>query len=175
MESLLEILKYTLPALLVFFTVLILLKSWSRNEERRRQQEFNMQLSDDILPVRMQAYERIILLLERISPDSMILRLGRPEYSANQLQKELLIAIKQEYDHNLSQQIYISSAGWEKVKTAKNQIIGLINTTMMELKPEASGTTLGKRILERLAELNDTPSQVAINFLKKEVRELFLN
>jgi hypothetical protein len=93
MEVLLEILKYTIPALIVFLTVVVMLRSWTRNEERRRNSEFNMHISDDILPVRLQAYERSILLLERISPESLILRVSRPEYSASQLLKELLSSI----------------------------------------------------------------------------------
>ena len=87
MEVLLEILKYTVPALIVFFTVLIMIRAWSRNEDLRRKKEFNMHLSDEILPVRLQAYERSILLLERISPESMIMRVSRNDYSARQLQQ----------------------------------------------------------------------------------------
>jgi hypothetical protein len=174
MDTLLEILKYTVPALVVFFTVWVLLRIWSRNEDRRRKNEFNLHISDDILPVRLQAYERIILLLERISPDSLILRISRNDYSAQQLHKELLSTVTSEFDHNIAQQTYVSSEAWEKVKAAKNQVINLINDTAKEVKPEAAGTTLGKLILERLTELKNPPSQVAIEFLKKEVKTLFL-
>ena len=85
MEVILEILKYTVPALIVFLTVLVMLRTWSRNEDLRRKSEFNMHISDDILPVRLQAYERSILLLERISPQSMIMRVSRNDFSARQL------------------------------------------------------------------------------------------
>jgi hypothetical protein len=174
MEALLEILKYTVPALVVFLTVFVMLRSWNRNEEKRRQSEFNMHISDDILPVRLQAYERSILLLERISPDSMLLRVSRNEYSARQLQQELLSSITSEFEHNIAQQTYMSSEAWDKVRTAKNQVINLINDTASEVKPDASGTTLGKLILERLAELKNSPSREAIDFLKREVKTLFV-
>jgi hypothetical protein len=174
MDGLLEILKYTVPALIVSLTVWMLLRTWSRNEEKRRKAEFNMHLSDDLLPVRLQAYERSILLLERISPDSMLLRISKSDYSARQLQQELLSAITSEFEHNIAQQTYISTEAWEKVKTAKNQVINLINDTSKEVKPEAAGTTLGKLILERLTELKNPPSRAAIDFLKQEVRQLFL-
>jgi hypothetical protein len=174
MEFLLEILKYTVPALIVFLTVWIMLRSWSRNEDKRRMKEFNLHISDDVLPVRLQAYERSILLLERISPDSMIMRVSRNEYTARQLQQELLGNITSEYEHNLAQQTYLSTEAWEKVKAAKNQVINLINDTAKEVKPDASGPTLGKLILERMTELNNPPSQAAIDFLKKEVKTLFL-
>jgi len=173
MEVLLEIIKYTVPALIVFLTVLVMLRTWSRNEEQRRKSEFNMHLSDDMLPVRLQAYERSILLLERISPESMVMRFSRADYSARQLQQELLSNITSEFEHNIAQQTYVSTEAWEKMKAAKNQIINLINETSSEVKPDASGTTLGKLILERLTELNNPPSQVAIDFLKQEVKTLF--
>jgi len=161
------------PALIVFLTVLVMLRTWSRNEEQRRKSEFNMHLSDDMLPVRLQAYERSILLLERISPESMVMRFSRADYSARQLQQELLSNITSEFEHNIAQQTYVSTEAWEKMKAAKNQIINLINETSSEVKPDASGTTLGKLILERLTELNNPPSQVAIDFLKQEVKTLF--
>ena len=151
-----------------------MLRYWSRNEDKRRTKEFNLHISDDVLPVRLQAYERSILLLERISPDSMIMRVSRNEYSARQLQQELLGNITSEYEHNLAQQTYLSTEAWEKVKVAKNQVINLINDTAKEVKPDASGPTLGKLILERMTELNNPPSQAAIDFLKKEVKTLFL-
>jgi len=174
MEIALDILKYTLPALVVCLTVWIILRTWSRTEDRRRKSEFNMHLSDEILPIRLQAYERIILLLERISPDSMIMRLSRGESNARLLQQELLSNITSEFEHNIAQQTYVSTEAWEKVKMAKNQIINLINETAKEVKPEAKGTTLGKLLLERLSELQQTPTQVAIDFLKTEVKALFL-
>ena len=170
----LEFLKYSVPALIVFLTVWIMLRAWSRNEEKRRKSEFNMHITDDILPVRLQAYERVILLLERISPDSMILRISRPDYTARQFQQELVSNVTSEYEHNIAQQTYVSAKAWEKVKIAKNQVINLINDTAGEVKPDASGPTLGKLILERLTELKNPPSQVAIDYLKQEVNDLFL-
>ena len=173
MEVILEILKYTVPALIVFLTVLVMLRTWSRNEDKRRKTEFNMHISDDILPVRLQAYERSILLLERISPQSMIMRVSRTDFSARQLQQELLSNITSEFEHNIAQQTYLSTEAWEKIQAAKNQVINMINETAKEVKPDASGPTLGKLILERLTELNNPPSQVAIDYLKQEVKTLF--
>ncbi len=174
MEVLLEILKYTVPSLVVFFTVLVMMRNWTKNEESRRKSEFNMHISDEILPVRLQAYERSILLLERISPESMIMRLSRNDYTARQLVKELLTNITSEFDHNIAQQTYMSIEAWEKMKAAKNQVINLINDTAKEVNPDAKGTTLGKLMLERLTELKSPPTQTAIDFLKQEVKTLFL-
>ena len=174
MEVLLEILKFTIPALIVFFTVFFFLKTWSKQEDRRRNHEFNMQMKDDILPIRLQAYERVILYMERIAPESILLRLNRNGMTSSQLQKELQNTIRQEYEHNLAQQTYISNEAWDKVQIAKNQILKLINESAAELKDEASGSTLGKLVLEKIMELKTPPSQAAIGFLKKEVQKLFL-
>lgn len=174
MDVLLDILKYIIPALIVFFTTWILIRTWARNEEKRRKHEFNLHIKDEILPVRLQAYERIILFLERISPESMVLRVSKPDYNTRQLHSELLSTIRSEYEHNISQQTYISAEAWERVRLARNQVIKLINDCASELKPESNGTTLGKLILEQVAELKNPPSQATIDFLKKEVNELFL-
>lgn len=174
MEVLLEILKYTLPALIVFLTVLAMMRIWSKNEDKRRKNEFNLHISDEILPVRLQAYERSILLLERISPESMVMRLSRNDFTTRQLLQELLTSITTEFDHNIAQQTYMSTEAWEKMKASKNQVINLINDTVKEVKPDAPGSTFAKLILERLTELQNPPTQVAIDFLKQEVKTLFL-
>ena len=173
MESLLEILKYTIPSIILLLALWIMLRTWSRNETQRRKSEFNMHFSDEVLPVRLQAYERIILLLERISPESILLRVSKPHYSARQLQQELLTGITSEFEHNIAQQTYVSTEAWEKVKSAKNQVIQLVNETAGELKPDDKGPAFGKLLLEKLADTEPPPSQVAIDFLKQEVKSLF--
>ena len=123
MDVLLEILKYTVPALIVFFTVWVMMRTWAKNEDQRRKAEFNMHISDEILPVRLQAYERSILLLERISPESMVLRLSRNDFTTRQLLQELLTAITTEFDHNIAQQTYMSSEAWEKMKKSIDTVM----------------------------------------------------
>lgn len=174
MEVLLEILKYTIPALVVFCTVWLFLRTWTKQEEKRRKHEATLQLQDDILPVRLQAYERVILFLERIAPESILLRLNKTGMSSAQLLSDLQRNIRHEYEHNLAQQTYIGKEAWQKVQTAKNQISKIINDSALELKEGASGAMLGKLILEKVMELKTPPSQVAIDFLKKEVKDLFL-
>lgn len=175
MELFLEIIKYTLPALIVFFTTFVFLRTWTRNEERRRDHDKSMVMKDDVLPVRLQAYERIILFLERISPESILVRLNRSGMTATQLQNELMSTIRHEYEHNISQQTYISSEAWQRVQMARNQIVKLITDSASELKEGASGSTLGKLVLEKVMELKVPPSQAAIEYLKQEVQDLFLD
>ncbi|MDA3823046.1 MAG: hypothetical protein PF450_10625 [Bacteroidales bacterium] len=175
MDVFLEILKFTIPSLIVFFTAYYFLRSWSQEEDKRRKHEFNMALKDDILPVRLQAYERSILFMERIAPESILMRLNRSGMSAKQLQTELQNSIRHEYEHNLSQQTYLSAEAWQKVQIARAQILKIISDSAAELKENASGSSLGKLILENVMELKTPPSQAAVNFLKKEVNDLFLS
>jgi len=64
---LIDILKITIPSVIVFLTAWILLKNMISNDQDKRRQELIMQNSRTVLPIRLQAYERIVLFLERIS------------------------------------------------------------------------------------------------------------
>jgi hypothetical protein len=173
MTELLEILKYTLPALIVFLTAWIVLKTMYRNEDKKRRVELSLSHKDTVLPLRLQAYERLILLLERISPEALVMRSNRQNITCSILQNELINAVRTEFEHNLAQQTYISSQAWEMVKSARNNVIKLINESAGEFKPDASGINLSKRILESAMELSIPVTYAATEYLKKEVRDLF--
>jgi hypothetical protein len=173
MNDILEILKYILPSIVVLLTAVILIKLLLRNEDKRRSFEFSMAQRESVSPLRLQAYERLILLLERISPDSIVMRLNTTELNVQQLQNELLQSIRKEFDHNIAQQTYVSIAAWEKIKKARADITLLINTSAAELKPGDNGVLLSKQILENAIKVQKPPALEAINFLKQEVRDLF--
>ena len=147
MEDILEILKYTLPSLIVFLTAYYFLKKYFENESKKRIHQTLLKNQDVITPLRLQAYERIIILLERISPESLIIRINKPGYTCKQLQTELLNTIRIEWEHNLSQQVYITQKSWEVVKNAKSNIIQLINITANKVKEDSPSLNLSKAIL----------------------------
>jgi hypothetical protein len=169
----LEILKYTLPALIVFLTAVIIIRRFIKNDQERRRFELRVMNQKNITPVRLQAYERIVLLLERIAPDSLIMRLNEPNLTAGELQANMLKTIRAEFDHNLSQQVYVSNRAWEVVKSAKSNIIKIINTASDSVKPDAPAFTLSKRILESMMKVNKSPTTVAIEYLKDEMQKYF--
>ena len=173
MNDFLEILKYTIPAVVVFITSFYLVRSFLKNEEKKRKFELSMNYKESILPLRLQAYERLVLFLERIAPDSLVMRINKPDVTVLQMQNELLSAIRSEFEHNLAQQIYISSSAWEMVKAAKNGMIKLVNESATDYKADAKGINLSKSILENAMILQNTPVYSALEFLKKEARELF--
>jgi hypothetical protein len=114
-----DILKITIPALLVFLAGYLALSAMIRNDANRRRLELMLNNQKVTLPLRLQAYERLTLFLERISPESLIVRVNKAGMSAQKLQTALLESIRAEWEHNLSQQLYVSHEAWELVKNAK--------------------------------------------------------
>jgi len=169
MDLLSDILKVTIPALLVFLTAWIMLRNMIRNDEERRRQEIILQGSRTVVPIKLQAYERIVLFLERTSMESLLVRVSTPDMSASQLHSALLSAIRSEFEHNLSQQIYMSPQAWEVVKNARSNTIKIINGQSEKMPPAATGIDLSRQLLETIMELDKEPTKVAIDFIKSEV------
>lgn len=173
MNEFLEILKYTLPALVVFATAYFLIRTFFDSELRKLKEEKKDESIAAAIPLRFQAYERIVLFLERISPQNMVLRINRSGMSKEMLQGELLRTVREEYEHNLAQQIYLSETAWEYVKSAKEEVLSDINSAAAEMKEKDSATNYGQALislhLKRKARATDT----AIAFIKEEIREMF--
>jgi hypothetical protein len=110
-----------------------------------------------------------VLFLERISPESLIMRLSKPDMTAQQLHSILVSNIRSEYEHNLSQQIYISNEAWEMVRNARGTIVRLINSVSEKLPPTATGEELSRSILEEVMDMDTEPSRLAINYIKAEI------
>ncbi len=168
----LEILKYTLPALIVMLTSIFILREMIKRDQTRRKFEVLLQNQKTITPIRLQAYERLVLFLERITPDSLILRANKAEMTSRQLHNAMLQSIRNEYEHNMSQQLYITPQAWEIVKNARSGVIKLINTSFDTIKPDDPAIKLSRLILERSMQVEKHPTQVAIDFLKKEIAEI---
>ncbi|MCE5345687.1 MAG: hypothetical protein LLG13_05255 [Bacteroidales bacterium] len=172
METVTDILKITIPALLVFLTAWILLRNLMRNEQDKRKQELILQNSRTVTTIKLQAYERIVLFLERISLESLLVRVSSSDMSALQLHTALLSTIRSEFEHNLSQQIYMSPQAWEVVRNARSNMIKIINTEAEKMPPNASGMVLSKQLLEKIMELEKEPTRAAIDYVKNEVARI---
>jgi hypothetical protein len=173
MNVILEILKYVLPASIVLVTAYFLIKSFLDHETLKRQMEIKGQNQKMITPVRLQAYERMILFLERINPESLLLRLQVQGQSAGQLHRELLSLIRAEYEHNLSQQIYMSGKSWGFIKNAKENIVKLINTSSEMVKSDSPSVELASVIIETHMRMDPSPVFLAIEFIKEEIAQEF--
>jgi len=164
-----DIITITIPALLVMLTAWLVMKYQLKNDQDKRKQEMILQNSRTVTPIKLQAYERIVLFLERISLESMLVRINSPGMSAAQLHSSLLTTIRSEFEHNLSQQIYMSPQAWEVVKNARSNMIKIINTEIEQMPKKATGMEFSKRLLETVMELDKEPTRTAIEYIKAEV------
>lgn len=169
MENIYDLLKIILPALLVIITAWIVIRSMIKNDQDRRRQELVLQNAKTIAPIRLQAYERIILFLERISLESLLVRVSSPDMTATQLHSALLTTIRAEFEHNLSQQIYMTPQAWEVVRNARSSMIKILNTEMEKLPPNSPGIAFSKQLLEKVMAMDKEPTRVAIDFVKAEI------
>lgn len=173
MDSIFEILKYVLPSGIVFATSFYLIKQFLDNEYKKKLIEIRSANQKIITPIRLQAYERLALLLERINPDSMVIRIHKSNMSAQEMQLKLITTIREEFEHNLSQQVYVSDQSWELVKHAKEETIKLVNMAMSRLSDNATGRELSAILFEIITKVDKLPTVVACEYLKREVRQYF--
>lgn len=167
------VLYITIPSVVVFLTAYLLIKKFFDAEHARSRAEMIKNNRKVIAPLQIQAYERVVLLLERISPGSLIMRVHQTGMSARLLQSELVKNIRQEYEHNMAQQIYISSEGWEMVKTAKEEAVRMVNICASKMKDDATGVDLSTMIFEIAGQMDRLPTEITIDFLKQELRSKF--
>src|SRR5690606_9338375 len=152
MEILAELAKLIIPAAIVLYGMYLTVKSFINKELENGMIQLRMRNRDTVLPIRLQAYERVCLFLERISPNNLVIRLNDASYSAKEFQQILLSEVRSEFNHNLSQQVYMTDEAWVLVKNVKDEIVAIINQAGAELHEEAKGLDLAKRIFEKMAE-----------------------
>ncbi len=124
-----------------------------------------------VTPLRLQAYERMALYLERIAPESLVLRCYQPGMEAKALQNAMTRAVRDEWEHNLSQQVYLSDEVWARIRKAKEELIGIINSAAITMPANADPARLASSVFATAA-AGALPTAEALAFLKKEAREL---
>ncbi len=171
MGDLFYILRYAVPALVVFLTAWFLLKEFFQQENKRRHADLMSDRMQVSLPLRLQAYERLVLLLERMSPNNLIMRVYKPDWSSKELQQHLIKSVRDEYTHNLSQQLYVSPQVWELINQAYEETLGQINALASSLDEDATATDLSQKMLE--SDLERSATEKAMAYLKSEARKSF--
>lgn len=173
MEMVYDLLKITIPAVLILYTAYLLVRSFMNKQLDEIHLNIRHKNQEVILPVRLQAYERMCLLLERITPNNLIPRLNEKDMSAKQLQGLMVNEIRSELNHNLSQQVYMSDDAWVYVSSAVEQLISLINESANELSEGSSSLDLAKTVFEKNMRNEQDTIRGALSFIKREIRELF--
>lgn len=174
MEEVSQIINYVaylLPAIVVGLVAYYFFKGHTANEEGRRRYLVQKEAQNKILPMRLQSYERITLFLERIDPNKILIRVKPFSDEVSKYEELLIRNIEQEFEHNLTQQIYLSQECWNLINAAKNATIHIIRQGAMHEK-DGTPDTMREWLLRNFME-EITPSQKALVFIRKEVSELF--
>jgi len=168
-------LQYTIPAIVVLITSYLLIKQFFEKEYRQQKHELLLNNQKIITPIRLQAYERMVLLLERISPENLLTRVYVPGMTVKDMKSMAIQNIKSEFDHNLSQQVYISAKSWELIKMAKENLIKLLNLAANKFEDKSPASEYSKMVLQMYFNVEEPPLTVALTNLKEEFAELFMS
>jgi hypothetical protein len=173
MDSFLEILKVVLPASLVLYGMYLAIKIMVSKSLVSKELDLKHKSLEITLPVRMQAFERITLFLERISTDNLLVRLNQQGMTASVLHYAILEEVRNEFNHNVAQQVYLSQELWSMVITAKEDLITKVNATFQEIDPEAPSVEYAKRLLEQTMVTDIDSIELALSSLKDELSKYY--
>lgn len=171
MDTVFELLTLLIPAGLVFLTAWLFFNKM-RNDQRDFQRLLiRLEERKHSLPLQLKAYERLIIMMERITPGTLVMRLNSGSMNSAQLQLELLKSIREEFEHNISMQMYVSRSAWELTRTAKEDCVRLVKIAASKSAPDATAMSLSKIIFDLEQKTGNESIQQALNLLKKEAQE----
>ena len=153
----------------------LLVKRYFENQQKLQLLQMKLDERQETLkavtPIRLQAHERMALFLERISPNSLVLRCYQPGMDLRLLQGVMTKNIRDEWEHNLSQQVYLGAALWARIREAKDEMINLVNSAAVQLTDTDDPTRLAASIFASVAD--HMPTDEALEAMHKEINELF--
>lgn len=173
MDAFLDLIKILVPASVVLYAMFLIVRSFITKEIELKKLEIRSRSIETVLPSRLQAYERMTLFLERTSPQNLLIRINQPGLTAKDFHKLLLEEIRNEYNHNVSQQVYIGEEVWSLIKNAKEDLVLQINEASQQVHPEGTSIDLAKRIFELAINKNVDPIGHALTELKREIQRTF--
>lgn len=170
-DTIVELLFNIAPALLVGAIAFYFFKQHIENETNRRHFLLQKDLQKETFPLRLQAYERMALFLERIAPSKLLTRVNPTSSNKDDYEALLIATIEQEFEHNLSQQIYVSDQCWSITQAAKNATIQLIRKATLQEQTDTANK-LREVVLTELMD-KPAPSNAALAFIKQEVSAMW--
>ncbi|MCW3125201.1 MAG: hypothetical protein JWO03_859 [Bacteroidetes bacterium] len=163
----------TIPAALLGMGLFMAIRTFIRRDQELRLIELRVSTNKETKMLKLQAYERMAVFLERIAPGAVISRVLEQDMINHELQLAVIRSIRSEFEHNLSQQIYISSDAWNLIVSAKDELIKAIGMIAAQVPPDATGQQVGRIILESISKSGQMlPTHTALEFLKNEAREI---
>lgn len=190
METLITVLIDSVPTLIISGLILYIFHEYIRfvNDRDKRLAILNSKMKGSesssnphapsstnhlAVKLRLQAAERFVLYLERIEPGRLVMRSHQNGMSAKMLQNEMLKSIREEFDHNLSQQIYISENAWKLIRGAKDEMTKFITATGEGMSADATSIDFSRKMFQAASKVEKLPGDVALQFLRQETNELF--
>jgi hypothetical protein len=167
-----DILKTTISGLILIVAFFYLLKPYL-DKLLNPTAISEKSIDENTKALRLQAYERLLLFIERTNPINSLVRLNDPNYLATELHYQILTEIRNEFQHNITQQLYVSTSSWEIAKRIKNDTISLANSAIKVLPPHASGFDFSKLILEQMSKMENSPYDVAATLIRDDAQQLF--
>lgn len=170
MTQIFEILKYILPALIVFITVYYTMKQYLNSQYNLQYLKNQNKNAEHNVPIKLQAYERLLLLMERIRLSNLVFRLRSSDMNVQELTASLLISIQKEYEHNQAQQLYVSNELWHIIKQAKENVQNIISESSGKFQDADNCMNMSNTLM--LIEKGQSRSSVdlAIEAIKKEAQ-----
>lgn len=166
-SKIIELLSYTLPSVITGAVAYYFFFLHTKNEDARRRYLLTKEAKKEAMPLRLQAYERMTLFLERISLSKLLIRITPISTDKNDYENYVIAQIEQELEHNLTQQIYMSDECWAIIISAKSATIQIIrNAAATESVTNAD--ELRALVLTNLMEKN-APSHAALSYIRNEV------
>lgn len=169
----LDIFRTVISGLILIVAVFYLLKPYLDKLEKQPIPSINPNTENNQLSLQLQAYERLLLFVDRTNPVNLLVRLNDSAYLAAELHYQVLGEIRNEFQHNITQQLYVSATAWEIVKRIKNDTISLANSAVKVLPPHASGLDFSKLILEQMSKMENNPYDAAAALIRDDARQLF--
>jgi len=171
-EVILDIIKVAIPALIVFFTVYTIMGKFLDKQYQMSLLEYKERNQAAALPIRLQAYERLCLFCERISIPALLLRLRTNNMDSNALRYALMIAIQKEYEHNVTQQVYVSSKLWEIIKFCKDDTINIVNLVSDTVNADAPSEEFANALMKLIDERKMMTYDKALEAIKREAAQI---
>ncbi|WP_369753724.1 hypothetical protein AB3G34_05575 [Flavobacterium sp. WC2409] len=166
-----EIIAFTLPSLITGAVAYYLFDAHFKDQQNTRRWLLQKDNQSASLPIRLQAYERMTLLMERINPSQLMVRINPISEDKNEYRNFVIAQIEQEFEHNLAQQIYISNECWSVIVTAKNATIQMIRLAAQHEKV-TNAHSLRELVISDLLQ-KASPSSTALAYLRNEVSKLW--
>lgn len=173
MDALIEFGKILIPASVVLYAAFLVVRSFIQRDIDLKALQIRGRSIETVLPNRLHAYERMTLFLERMAPHNLLPRVNPGSISAREFQQLLLNEVRNEYNHNVSQQVYISEEVWDLIKNAKEDLIVSINDAASDMPEESTSLDLSKKIVEKTMAKQVDPLAHALSELKREIQRIF--